>query len=402
MENTSEPFRLDGPSDLADRLIALGTQSLILSEGGLKKLLQLAFQVSFNKEEDIYPRFQIYVPDFEGLPFSLTMRFDSPIPLDGFTLTRLSPGIPPRPYALLVREIDSKLYADGFTKIENFGLEHFELQSLSTCQPKRDSDFLSGIILSIENPGALKVAHFMRESQQITNLMLRVGKIQTIHDFSHTSIAKKVYEGIASTIVDETGSYCAIASLIQWVWSYMVGLALELSHGGAFVILPRNFSLSNQRKLYIKYRTQEPKLGASICKLHSCEDEERRFWSENLFDRARAVAQLSTIDGCVVVDQKFDLVGFGAEIRVKDDSWLPECVNMNPHSLYFKPQELVDLSQFGMRHRSAAWFCAKVPDAVVFVVSQEGEIRQFTHLSDGKVGIWGSLSPLTGSSAPVI
>lgn len=402
MQNTSEPSRLDGPSDLADRLITLGVRSLILSEQGLKNLFQLAFQVSFKKEEDKYPRFQIYIPDFEGQPSSLTMRFDPPIPLDAFTLCRLSPGIPPKPYALIVRELDSQLYADGFTRIELFGLERFELQLLSNCKSTLSNHFLSGILLSIDNPGVLKLAHFMRESQKITNLMLRVGKIQTIYDFSQTSIVKKVYQEIASTILEQTSSSSDIVTTIQRVWSYIVGCTLELSHGGAFIILPHNFSLSTEHNLFIKYRTQEPKLGALISQLHSRECEERQYWREHLFERARALAQLSTIDGCVVVDRKFDLVGFGAEIRIKDDNWLPECVNMNPNSLYFQPQAPIDLSEFGMRHRSAARFCAKVPGAVVFVVSQEGEIRQFTHLSDGKVGLWGSLSPLTGNSVPVI
>jgi hypothetical protein len=55
MENTSEPFKLDGLSELAERVIALGTQSLSLSDEGLRTLVNLAFQVSLKPEESRYP-----------------------------------------------------------------------------------------------------------------------------------------------------------------------------------------------------------------------------------------------------------------------------------------------------------------------------------------------------------
>lgn len=405
MENTSEPSKLDGPSELAERLIALGAQSLRLSERGLRTLVNLAFKVSLKKEESRYPRFQIYVPhpqdihSEEKYKFDLSMRFDSPVPLDVSTLHRLSPGIPPRPYALFVREIDSELYTDGLTKIEHFGLEYFELQPPSSRKPKIGNHLLSGILLNIENPGALNLLH----AGSKTDWTLREGEIKRIDDFSNTPIANNVYQEIASTILEQADSDADILALIQWVWSYIVGLTLEFSHGGAFVILPRHVTLDNvQDFLSVKHRTQGPKLGDFIRSFHFCKEEECRFWYDNLFDRVRTLAQLSTIDGCVVLDYKFGLVGFGGEIRVKDDNPLPNCVKLAPKLDDFISERPIDLNEFGTRHRSAARFCANVPKAVVFVVSQDGEVRQFTRLSDGNVGICGPLRPIPGRSMPII
>jgi hypothetical protein len=286
MENTSDPFKLDGPSELAARVIALGTQSLSLSDEGLRTLVNLAFQVSLKPEESRYPRFQIYVPHSRDIEsegkynFDLSMRFDSPVPLDVSTLHRLSPGIPPRPYALFVREKDSKLYTDGLTKIEHFGLEYFELQSPYSRKPKINNYLVYRILLSIENPGALNLLH----ADSKTDWMLREGEIKLIDDFSKTPIAKFVYQEIANTIVEQANSYTDILDLIQWVWSYIIGLALEFGHGGAFVILPRQVSLDNVKKdlLSIKHETQGPELGAFIRSFHVYEKKERRFWYDNL------------------------------------------------------------------------------------------------------------------------
>ncbi len=416
MENTSDPFKLDGPSELAERLIALGTQSINLSDEGLRTLANLAFQVSLKPEESRYPRFQIYVPhpqeiDSEGrYKFDLSMRFASPVPLDVSTLHRLSPGIPPSPYALLVQEIDSKLYTDGLTKIEDYGNDfpYIELQYPSSPTPKINDTLwgrIPGILLRIENPGALNLFH--ADSQ--TDLILREGQIKRTVDFSNTPIARIVYQEIASTIQEQVDSDAdELLTLIKRVWTYIIGLAVEFGHGGAFVILPRDVSPDSVKvkdSLSIKHRTQGPELGAFIRSVidsfHVDEKKkEARFWYDNLFDRARTVAQLSTTDGCVVLGHKFSVVGFGGEILVKDNNSLSDCVNLVSNPNNFIPEHSIDLKEFGTRHRSAARFCAQVPDAVVFVVSQDGEARQFRHLSKENVEICGPLRPIPGKSAP--
>ncbi|NJO50664.1 MAG: hypothetical protein HC840_15825 [Leptolyngbyaceae cyanobacterium RM2_2_4] len=60
------------------------------------------------------------------------------------------------------------------------------------------------------------------------------------------------------------------------------------------------------------------------------------------------------------------------------------------------------MNQFGTRHRSAARFCGKVPGAVIFVVSQDGDIRLFVHMDNGKVGIGDPFRPLPGSSPSIV
>ncbi len=119
---------------------------------------------------------------------------------------------------------------------------------------------------------------------------------------------------------------------------------------------------------------------------------------QSLLDSARAIAKLSTADGCIVFDQGLRLLGFKGEVLVKET---PDCVELDLDSETLKakePPKPFNLNQFGTRHRSAARFCGKVSGGVVFVVSQDGDIRLFMGLKDGKVGVGGPFRPTPGLS----
>lgn len=123
---------------------------------------------------------------------------------------------------------------------------------------------------------------------------------------------------------------------------------------------------------------------------------------QSLFDSARAIAKLSTADGCIVFDRGLRLLGFKGEVLVRDD---PKCVELDLDSESPKPKQQpngtpkpFNLNEFGTRHRSAARFCAEVPGGVVFVVSQDGDIRLFMLLDDGQVGVGGPFRPTPGLS----
>ncbi|MGJ5633266.1 pentapeptide repeat-containing protein, partial [Nostoc sp. CALU 1950] len=396
-ENTFK--EIHGPQKLTEILqkIEDKVQLLALSSQGLTNLVNLAFQVSLKKEEARYPRFQIYVPtsefdDFQQL--KLGMRFQKPINLseDEFTLHRISSGIPPKPYGLIVRERESSLWADGIIRIENFNVRSTYLQNIA-------SKHFFGLTLNIEGPGVLNVLYYPL-SELVTHLTFRHGRVQLNYDPTLNPVANKTFFSIAEALIGDSKAQPWLVEIIRGVWSYIFNLAVEFGHGGTFVILPPESSQDSKSSwdrikslIDIKHETGEPNLGQHILDLYNSNDK-IEFRCQQLFDMARVVAQLSTIDGCVVLDRRLRLLGFGGETQniATDKSEL--YVELNSNSSHLEPNGKWNMKQFGTRHRSAARLCASVPEIAAFVVSQDGDIREFMPLpNEEKVGVCGPLRP---------
>ncbi len=87
------------------------------------------------------------------------------------------------------------------------------------------------------------------------------------------------------------------------------------------------------------------------------------------------LADLMSIDGSVVLDRSFRLIGFGAEILgdtpVRE---LRRALDLEGNQCRVEPADTG-----GTRHRAAYRLVAGVPDATVLVVSQDGDVRFVAH-----------------------
>lgn len=88
------------------------------------------------------------------------------------------------------------------------------------------------------------------------------------------------------------------------------------------------------------------------------------------------------------VTKRLDVRGFGVEIK---SSSIPEkiftCSTQIPKNYSF---EEVDYNHFGTRHRSMMRYCWNYPNAVGFVISQDGDVRAMTKYDD-KLIIWDNI-----------
>ncbi len=105
---------------------------------------------------------------------------------------------------------------------------------------------------------------------------------------------------------------------------------------------------------------------------------------EGLFELSNLIAALAAVDGAVVLTERYEVLGFGAEIAGN----LPHVTEVrraqDPEADTFST-EVVDA--VGTRHRSAYRLCAAVPQAVAIVVSQDGSVR-FVHRHRDVVTYW--------------
>jgi hypothetical protein len=105
---------------------------------------------------------------------------------------------------------------------------------------------------------------------------------------------------------------------------------------------------------------------------------------QSIFELSRLIANLASIDGAVVLDKRFALLGFGAEVSAD----LP-----SPARVYRaldsegEARELDDIENVGTRHRAAYRFVNDHPRGLAIVVSQDGGVR-FVVNRDGDVVFW--------------
>jgi hypothetical protein len=105
---------------------------------------------------------------------------------------------------------------------------------------------------------------------------------------------------------------------------------------------------------------------------------------EAIFEMSHLIAALSTVDGAVVMTRRFELLGFGAEIRcdLADVSTVARALDLEGTRLRTESTRGV-----GTRHRSAYNMCHHCKDTLAIVISQDGGVR-FIRWKDDQVVYW--------------
>ncbi|MEA5115651.1 MAG: hypothetical protein VB050_16660 [Geobacteraceae bacterium] len=197
----------------------------------------------------------------------------------------------------------------------------------------------------------------------------------------------------------------------------VISLICSFRHGGMLVIVPMEFS--GERKeinscLNIKYtfRANEGKEGIQrdiaqiMNEFAQAGGKPSRTdpigWSEYqtvstpalsrmdemLFEKAHLLAELTLVDGAVVLNRRFELLGFGAEIAGDLENVTTVQRAIDIEGVNREPQSVRDV---GTRHRSAYRLCKALQGALAVVVSQDGQVR-FVRWLDGEVTYWDQLS----------
>jgi hypothetical protein len=169
--------------------------------------------------------------------------------------------------------------------------------------------------------------------------------------------------------------------------------AIRMRHGGAFAVLPNVQAASEAGHLRdIAYPVVPLKLGAelfstwlAICRVwraikdhsepHNVANAARiaiRRWLSLL----RTVGGMSAADGCVILDRQLVVHGFGGSINTNPAGGLDKICRNAITGQDIRASDL--LARFGQRHKSAYALCANVPGSLVFVVSQDGNLRIFS------------------------
>jgi hypothetical protein len=186
-------------------------------------------------------------------------------------------------------------------------------------------------------------------------------------------------------------------------------------HGGTIVFAPR-FLMGNLLKtggpLRAKYRIEETCTASAFAPI--LEEVTRRLaqsavakgessagWQEYLawyeefpytfsqrfVELALWLSDLTAVDGCLLLDEKFTLFGFGVEIQVPsfEDEMVYRALDIEAQDCILESMESA-----GTRHRTAYRLCREHAQCLAIVVSQDGAVK-FVANHQGKVIYWNHL-----------
>jgi hypothetical protein len=374
-----------------------------ISQDGLKRLLRLAFLASLETDEQRPTRGKLYVPASHEPQFSAALSFETPKPLDlPQSLARLCPTLITDDAALLLAESGSDLVVTGIAYLDD---QHANYRLLEP--PREWIGRRGGLLVSILAPGEIR----MRQGY-LCDYTLRGGTIfgrspvvtaapvKAWLDRMHANVLSRLLSTVVKydpQVVPEDDS-----AILSTILSRILTTATRLRHGGTIVVLPspelrlievkypaalRAFTKTLDRFYHDRAVVLDKRDKADGTRAISRFETRRH----SLLTIAEALGGLTATDGCVVLDNSMQLLGFGGIIDT-------ECARSSPALEWggspsnLSIDEATILERFGTRHRSAYLLCRSLPNTMAFVVSQDGDLRLFAS-DDRKVFYFDSVSP---------
>jgi hypothetical protein len=352
------------------------TEQGAISAQGLGRLLLLAYQASFYTEERRWPRARLFVPDVDARahPVSINHLFTPARPLsEPKVICQLAPALVSEDAALVVKETIGELACAGISL-----LDAADASRPLVGMPRGWTRAAGGLQVQILAPGELRVSEGRAEYTLQANRLLV---------YSWVASAAQVDRWIEELTLDlmarcsardsdwASRPFTVPGADVRALWSHVLREAVRL-------IVPD----PPRAPIKQKYPTRPLALGNELAQLwlclarayrllggNLCADalEQTRVLRHQLWSTAASVAHLSALDGCVVLDRRLTVHGFGGTIETgAAGSALPY--------LGAPVAEGQLLARFGHRHRSAFLLCKAVPNAIAFVVSQDGDLLVFS------------------------
>ncbi len=419
-----------------ERLSSAGIDPFIeLPESSvLEHLISTCYQASLMREEERQVMFRLIIRDHhlfppdDGPPIGLhRLQFVKARPFNEYELCRLAPAA--EFYRALIG-----VALDGRKGAQIWGIVHSGTRWMQPISggTKAVPPLPLSPVISVRGPGHIFVSigqemiaslnsgriccpapDFFSAPWFAESFASERSEIWQMHEAARAR-AQKPW----ATLDPKFGSFIA-----QQVARRIISLIRNSHHGGMLVYLPsemsRDISTMN-RHISLKYQfcEEEPRqrfhtlivrIMNAFAELHgesgnsakvvgwreyvNSRSEAIALLDEAMFDLAHFIASLSAVDGAVVMTKRQDLLGFGGVISGEMDE-----VETITHALDIEgrltQQELIE--EVGTRHRAAYRLCRELHDAIVIVISQDGNAR-FVKWHNGAVTYW-DLAP-TGAPA---
>lgn len=317
----------------------------------IERLIDVAFWASLRREEGNAPKVSLAF-----LPPHLTnepLLFQEKLPLTPSVLAKMSPGIERPGIHLGVWHNNGDLYIWG------------ALHGVRTLC----------LVLDVSEPGLLVVKH---------------RRLSGFGKFVNLAVLK----GDQIKIVDE-GSVnlpdcpSLLTSLLGFTspaaWNDSVNILVQLSvsmrghnHGGTLLIVPSEDQAWRDSIVHPITYTVAPAFSGLAKLVHKDQQTNNdNLWQSALRREVDSLAGLTAIDGATIINDKYELIAFGAKITRPPSAALVEQIAVT-EPVEGSAAEIIHPTQYGgTRHLSAAQFIHDQKNALALVASQDGRFTIF-------------------------
>jgi hypothetical protein len=389
---------------------------LALSSDLLTEALSVAFEASLTSEEARPTRFRLLLSHPDTLPENgrpnegvLRLKFDESRPLNASELRNLSPAVPFDASLIGAHPVDDHLRI--------WGIAHSGPAWLAPTWGGRSlvPNWSYDPIVHVNGPGRLAV----RCAGKLVAGLERGVLIDATMDVFESNWLRNLFAREREEVQAEHAAGQARApiptaadqSLVGRVGQHMLRRAIQLirgaRHGGMLLFvdgpldpgapvdtlgLRYRFDSSEPPRRYrtllfqildlLAAGTTNPSMDWSDYERDDNPELEKLELS--VFEMSRVIASLAAIDGAVVLDKRFAIVGFGAVVS----GALPSPVRVwRAGDVEGGSREPAAIEDVGTRHRAAYRFVRHHPRGVAIVISQDGGIT-FVAERDGEVVFW--------------
>jgi hypothetical protein len=330
---TNVPSDLE-PPDLAD----------------IEAIVDAGFWASLRREEGYVPKISLALVAPERV--SQPIHFKTPLALSTTPLTKVAPAVERPGIHLGVWRIGEELRVWGTTR----AIPAFIM------------------VLEVAAPGLLVIKHHRGDGGKFVNVAVLEGDQVKIID-EHASQLPDCPAMLTTLLgFDSPGSSSGRVNVL-------VDLAVSMrahNRGGIILMVPSVGDDWRQSIVHpIPYAIDPVFTGLAELLRRSDAEHEQREWQEELEDLVQHVAGLTAVDGATILNDRCEVLGFGAKItRRKGSPLVEECGVTEPiedgQAAIVNPAVLG-----GTRHLAAAQFVYDQRNAVAMVASQDGRFTVF-------------------------
>lgn len=359
----------------------------------LKQLLETAYVASSMSDEARYPAFNLVAERGTNHQLLPSWKFETPRALTPNELKRLAPATDLRKSAILIDWDESHLFIKGIVDLgtswhrARMGLDYRYRHPIS-------------LFVQADRPGRLRVYQGPYLVSELHDGTIPSKNGIELQLFLHNS-ARSGLEKMDEELVRPEHEYIKEWHEFEFIamWNTFAAIANTISlegHGGALLIKdtvpgekcdyvsPKYECSSDQlRRSFIEYMNKRHAIGDLITLEERGEDVSDRYPAaelaalsahNDLVESTRLVARLAGCDGAIAITDDLRLLGFGCEIRAEMSAGCKVREANDFASEMNGTGRLLDVTEFGMRHRSAVKLVSQDETYTALVVSQDGPI----------------------------
>ena len=424
-----------GPHEFAEALIAdfrakheaggiIWTESFPCSDNGVRDLVDLAFYTSLLQEETRTLRFHVVFGSDNAalLPHAVIVKFPSPLRIqEPSDLVKLTPALSSENIGLWITETldgagNACLHCVGLLDL-GFNSQDFIIGfpdgTLGTMMRFGDTTIGNTTYFNLQVEGC---GHLRAKFAMHWEYTLRAGTITPFHSIAEAPPAGALFQEISEQFYDELlrthsqfdgRSPCHLVQpAVITMWTRVLQMVVTRHHGGCFIVLPEltrtieslrarygvhdgyPIDLDVGQYLLDLFQASEAlhrlrKSLATQCSsnsLRELSDLEQKWLirRRNLRFAITTLAELASIDGCVVLDRSLRCHIFGAKLERQPGNHTSGSAPRQLRDWYSPVVSLEEaIKKLGKRNGSACDFCRDHLGALAFVVSQDTDLRLY-------------------------